>query len=127
MARISAREPDGDRDSVESSSLLGYHFSKSSAQQPLCFRRCTGECKHSLFRTPLHNARSGGGVAGSLDCPVDHRPGDADEFSDLRGRVFAPLVDPDQVLLLLRGQFGLLAAQPASRGLGRWWIRMRSR
>jgi len=90
-------------------------FSKSSAQRPWCFRGCAGECGHSLFCTPVPGARSGGGVPGSLDCPVARGSGDAEEFCDLRGGVFAQLVDLDQVLLLRRGQFGPLAAQSSSR------------
>ena len=71
--------------------------------------------KRPFARTPLHNARSSGGVPGSLDCPVERGPGDAEEFSDLRGRVVASLVDLDQVLLLRRRQFGLLAPEPTIR------------
>jgi hypothetical protein len=47
--------------------------------------------------------------------PVDRGPPDAEEFSDLRGGVFASLVDLDHVLLLRLGQFGLLTAQPTGR------------
>ena len=45
------------------------------------------------FRTRLHNEHLDDGVPGPLDCPVDRGPGDAEEFSDLRGGVFASLVD----------------------------------
>jgi hypothetical protein len=68
-----------------------------------------------LFRTPLHNEHLGGNVTGALDCPVERGPRHAEEFSGLRGGVFAPLVDLDQVLLLRLGQFGLLiGSRPAA-------------
>ena len=65
-----------------------------------------------LSRTRLHNERLGGGVTVALDCPVVRGSGDAEEFGDLRGGVFAALVHLDQVLLLSFGQFAFLAAQP---------------
>ena len=68
-----------------------------------------------LLKTLPHNERLRGGATGALDCPVDRGSDDAEEFSDLRGGVFASLVDLDQVLLLSFGQLGLLTAQPTGR------------
>ena len=82
---------------------------QASVDQNISVLACT---KSPFARTRLHNERLGGGVTVALDGSVDRGSGDAEEFGDLRGGVFAALVDLDQVLLLRFGQFGFLAARP---------------